>query len=139
MNRRILISVITSAIQTLLYYLVFFIGWTFGTMIHEPTPMTISEAVGLGAFLKVSIVLFGIIILSMNLIDAIANQKKWTWGLLISMTVYYVIYWGQPLNYIPLKTGLILITGLLAIYSKFPIEKLLNRLIAAGTPSQHES
>lgn len=133
MNRRILISFITSAAQTMVYYIVFYIGGTIAKMIHEPKRMTISEAVGFGAFLNFSIMAFGIIMITINLIDALANQRRWTWGLLISITAFYLIYWGQGIRYIPFKTGLFLMTGLISIYSKIPIEKLLNNLIGVKT------
>jgi hypothetical protein len=130
MKTRILIGAIASVLQTIVYYLVFIIGGAVGTMIHEPTRMTISEVVGFGVFLKFSITAFGIIILAMNLIDALVNRKKWRWGLLILVTVFYVIYWGQGINYIPLKTTLFLVAGLIAIYSKIPIERSLSKLMA---------
>jgi hypothetical protein len=129
MYGRILISLITSGLQTVIYYSVFYAGWTIGTMIYEPTRMTIYEAVGFGAYIKFSIVAFGIIMLALNLIDALANRRRWTWGLLISITIFYLIYWGQGINYIPYKTGMFLVTGVIAIYSKIPIEKLLNKLV----------
>ena len=129
MDRRLILCVITSGLQTIVYYLIFYLGETIGTMVHEPTRMTISEAVGFGAFIKFSIIAFCVIMLTMNLIGAIANRKRWTWGLLIITTIFYLIYWGQGISYIPLKTALFLVTGVIAIYSKIPIEKVLNKLI----------
>ncbi len=129
MNRRILISLFTSGFQTFVYYLVFYLSFTIGTIFHEPTSMTISEAVGFGAFLKFSIIMFGIIVITMNLIDAFFNKRKWTLTLLIVLTAICLVYWRHTVSYIPLKTILFLVSGIIAIYSKIPIDKILKSLI----------
>lgn len=133
MSRRITVSVITSLFQTIVYYVVFYVAGVIGTLIRDPAQMTISEAVGFSAFFKFSIIAFGVIITVMNLIDALVNQKRWTWILVVLVTVFYVIYWGQDIRYIPFKTGLFLLAGVVAIYAKFPGEKLLLRLIGTST------
>jgi hypothetical protein len=137
MNRRVLIGIITSALQTMLYFFVFWLGWTIGTTFHKAAPMSISESVGLGVFLKFSINIFGIMMAALNLIDAAANVRRGKWQLLILATIFYVIYWGRGWDYTPLKTGLFVAAGLIAIYSKIPFEKLLNKMLS--TRAQEEA
>lgn len=124
---RILIACVTSGVQTIVYYLAFFLGWTIGDMVHGPTRMTIYEAFGFGAFLKFSIVGFGILMLAINVLGAWINQKRWTWVLLLATTLFWFFFWVRGIDYF--KASLFLVSGVIAIYSKFPIEKGLSRLI----------
>lgn len=129
MNRRILTGFFTSAIQTVIYLMVFYVGATLATFFHEPKRLTISEVVGFGAYFKYSVVAFFFLMILMNFADAILYKKMWTRKLLVLVTIFYFLIWGQGIDYTPLKTILFLVTGLIAINSKILIDIVLSKIL----------
>ncbi|MCX2745458.1 hypothetical protein OO013_16380 [Mangrovivirga sp. M17] len=121
-------SIIATVLQTTIYILLFAMGWILGMVIHNPSSMTIAETVGFAAFIKFSIILFGTAMLIMNVVLKLLN-RRWLHGIMILFTVSYILYWGQGISYTPYKTLLFLITGIVAIYSKIPIDRLLNKTV----------
>ena len=126
--KRILKSFIVSILQTILYYIVFYIGWHGGRIVHTPREMSVSEAIGFGMVIHTSALFFLAAITVLNVIDAIINERKWTWILLTSLAISVVIYFGHDFDHVPYKTILLVVMGLTAIYSRFWITKALGHL-----------
>ena len=130
MLKRLLINgLLTTGLQIVIYYAVLYFGWTIGKVIHEPTKLTITEAIEFGLLIKLSLILFGTMLLVTNVLAALINRKFWTWGLLCIITILYLVGWGEDFDTWPWKTTLFLIAGLFTIFVKFMIDKKLNGLI----------
>jgi hypothetical protein len=130
MVKRFLINgLLTTGLQIAIYYAMLYFGWKIGKLIHEPTKLTIIEAIEFGLIIKLSLILFGTMLLVTNILAALINNKFLTWGLICIMTVLYLIGWGEDFNTWPWKTTLFLIAGLFTIFIKFTVDKKLNRLI----------
>jgi hypothetical protein len=122
-------GILSTLLQIGLYYFVLYFGWTFGQLIHEPTKLTIIEAIGFGVVIKLSIIIFGTMLLVTNILTAIVNRKIFTWTLLCIMTFIYLVGWGEDFQTWPWKTSLFLIAGIFTIFSKFFIDKTLIGMI----------
>ena len=130
MLKRLLINgLLTTGLQIIIYYAVLYFGWTIGKLIHEPTKLTLIEAIEFGLLIKLSLILFGTMLLVTNVVTSLFNNKVLTWGLLCIMTLLYLIGWGEDFDSWPWKTTLLLIAGLFTIFIKFTIDKKLNGLI----------
>jgi hypothetical protein len=130
MLKRLLISgLLTTGLQIIIYYAVLYFAWTIGKLIHEPTKLTLIEAIEFGLLIKLSLILFGTTLLVTNVVASLLNNKVLTWGLLCIMTLLYLIGWGEDFDSWPWKTTLFLIAGLFTIFIKFTVDKKLNRLI----------
>jgi hypothetical protein len=130
MLKRLLINgLLTTGLQIIIYYAVLYFGWTIGKIIHEPTKLTLIEAIGFGLLIKLSLILFGTMLLVTNVVASLFNNKVLTWGLLCIMTLLYLIGWGEDFDSWPRKTTLFIIAGLFTIFIKFTVDKTLNGLI----------
>lgn len=130
MLKRLLINgLLTTGLQIIIYYAVLYFGWTIGKLIHEPTKLTLIEAIEFGLLIKLSLILFGTMLLVTNVVASLLNNKFLTWGLLCTVTLLYLIGWGEDFDSWPWKTTLFLIAGLFTIFIKFTIDKKLNGLI----------
>ena len=130
MLKRLLINgLLTTGLQIIIYYAVLYFGWTIGKLIHEPTKLTLIEAIEFGLLIKLSLILFGTMLLVTNVVASLFNNKFLTWGLLCIMTLLYLIGWGEDFDSWPRKTTLFLIAGLFTIFIKFAVDKKLNGLI----------
>jgi hypothetical protein len=124
MLKRLLISgLLTTGLQIIIYYAVLYFAWTIGKLIHEPTKLTLIEAIEFGLLIKLSLILFGTTLLVTNVVASLLNNKVLTWGLLCIMTLLW------DFDSWPWKTTLFLIAGLFTIFIKFTVDKKLNRLI----------
>jgi hypothetical protein len=130
MIKRLLINgLLTTGLQIAIYYAVLYFGWTIGKLVHEPTKLTLTEAIEFGLLIKLSLILFGTMLLVTNILAALINRRYLTWGLLCVITVLYLIGWGEDFEAWPWKTALFLVAGLFTIFTKFTIDKKLNGLI----------
>ena len=130
MIKRLLINgLLTTGLQIGIYYAVLYFGWTIGKLIHEPTKLTLTEAIEFGLLIKLSLILFGTMLLVTNVLAALINRRVLTWGLLCIITLLYLIGWGEDFNAWPWKTTLFLVAGLFTIFIKFTVDKKLNGLI----------
>ena len=136
MVKRVFITgLLTTGLQIAIYYGLLYLGWTLGKLIHEPTKLTLTEAIEFGMLIKLSLILFGAMLIAVNILSAIVNRKNFTWGLLCIITILYVIGWGEDFDTWPWKTTLFLIAGLFTIFIKPSIDKRLNGLLFKTTQS----
>jgi hypothetical protein len=99
MIKRLLINgLLTTGLQIIIYYAVLYFGWTIGKLIHEPTKLTLIEAIEFGLLIKLSLILFGTMLLVTNVVASLFNNKVLTWGLLCIMTLLYLIGWGEDFD-----------------------------------------
>src|SRR5690606_7156970 len=130
MFKRLLINgLLTTGLQIIIYYAVLYFGWTIGKLIHEPTKLTLIEAIEFGLLIKLSLILFGPMLLVTNVVASLLNSKFLTWGLLCIMTLLSLLGSGEDFDSWPCKTTSFLIARLFTVFIKFTIDKKLNGLI----------
>ena len=111
-KRIILFGVLASLIQLVFYFTTTFILWNLISAFYKFRGDWMN-------FVVFSVFLFGFLLFVQNILIEIIN-KKWNVILLfIIILIIYIIGWGEDYVGWPIKTILILITGLTTLFLKF--------------------
>ena len=124
LKRFLIASVLTTFLQVTVYVLLLQTGiFVSGYFNH------LHNSVSFGISVSVSIVLFSIVIFFCNSITTLFAGRVVYFSVLVLAALMMVFYHLDHIYFRPYRTLFIMVSSLLAVFSKLPIDRMLTRFM----------